>query len=498
MRSVEIGMTGGSEGTLSVSIDYHLDASAMVKKWRADRVVVDGIAADIWEAVGDAFADPPGDAGLGGGVSDQRRDEIVERLSSLGLALYQEILKDEGDGLRTWGETAELDHSNYVVFKIDKTLAYLPLEVMHDGEEFLSQRFAVGRVLYAEDAQGGAPSPVVQADTAVLVGDPSEDGTICGDIEREIDVVRDRLRRGGLGLKIAVGRDADLKYILANLPGAAIFHFSGHGVVAEDEHATGLKLASGSILGGYSLQGLQAAPAFAFLNVCTPASADTWKGSIGIIETLLTRGTRACVASLWDVGSKAAATVAAGFYDRLLSGMTFGDALRQARCDAAETFGLHDPTWASYVLYGDPRLSLPGAGVGATVRQARRLTRSRLLLIGALLVLAAVIIIPTATMRDTDREAGRELQQEQGANSAESTRAPVAAAVGYLIVESTPRGARILIDGKAAGMTPYALEVPVGSHVVVLEKEGYRRWEASVEVKQTPRVNLKPVLEQAR
>jgi hypothetical protein len=499
MRSVEIGITGDSDGMLSVSIDYDLDASALVKKWRADRVVVDGIAADIWATVGDVFADPPAD-----GVSSERRDpaerreEIVERLCSLGLALYQELLKDEGDALRTWGESAELDQPSYVVFKIDKTLAYLPIEVMHDGEEFLSQRFAVGRVLYAEDARGGAPSPVTPADVAVLVGDPSEDGAISADIEREIDVVRDRLRRGGLGLKIAVGRDADLKYILANLPGAAIFHFSGHGVVDEDERATGLRLASGTILSGYSVQGLVGAPAFAFLNVCTPASVDTWRGSIGIIETLLARGTRACVASLWDVGSKAATTVPAGFYDQLLSGATFGEALRQARCGAADTFGVHDPTWASYVLYGDPRLTLPGAGVGAGSRQARRLTRSRVLLLGALLVLAAIIIIPTATMRDTDREAGRELQQGQGANPADSAGAPVATAVGYLIVESTPRDARILIDGKAAGMTPYAVEVPVGSHVVTLEKDGYRRWEASVEVRQTPRVSLKPVLEKAR
>ena len=59
MRSVEIGITGGPDGMLSVSIDYHEDASALVKKWRADRVVVDGIAADIWQAVGEAFADPP-------------------------------------------------------------------------------------------------------------------------------------------------------------------------------------------------------------------------------------------------------------------------------------------------------------------------------------------------------------------------------------------------------------------------------------------------------
>ena len=532
MRSVEIGITGGPDGMLSVSIDYQMDASALVKKWRADRAVVDGIAADIWQAVGEAFADPPDGAdspkqsespGPSGspdssdlGDFDDVRRVIVERLQSLGLALYQGILEKEGDGLRTWGEAGEFDHPGYLIFKIDKALAYLPLEMMHDGEEFLAQRFAVGRVLYAEDARGGAPAPAAAADTVVLVGDPSEDGAIGEDVEREIDAVRDRLKRSGFGLKIAVGRDADLKYILANLPGSAIFHFSGHGVIGEDERATGLRLASGTILSGQSLQGLQAAPALAFLNVCTTASADTWRGSIGIVETLLARGTRACVATLWDVGSEAAATVPAGFYDSLLAGATFGEALRQARCAAAEAFGLHDPTWGSYVLYGDPRLTLPGAGLAAGVRQARRLTHSWMLLVSLLVALAAIVVIPRTTTRDADRDAGRQqgteaeqgteagqgTEAEQGASpgagaSSDSSVAP-AARVGYLVVESTPRDARITIDGKAAGLTPYALEVPVGSHSVRIEKEGYRAWEASVEVRQSPRANVKATLEKAR
>jgi len=45
-------------------------------------------------------------------------------------------------------------------------------------------------------------------------------------------------------------------------------------------------------------------------------------------------------------------------------------------------------------------------------------------------------------------------------------------------------GARIFIDGKNVGITPYS-EMPslkIGFHQVILEKEGYRRWEQRVEV----------------
>ena len=76
------------------------------------------------------------------------------------------------------------------------------------------------------------------------------------------------------------------------------------------------------------------------MNVCAPASEQTWKGSLGLIEVLLRRGTRACVASLWDLRSPSAAFVAMRFYAHLLAGVTFGEALRRARLEAAEKTGI--------------------------------------------------------------------------------------------------------------------------------------------------------------
>ena len=67
----------------------------------------------------------------------------------------------------------------------------------------------------------------------VLVADPSEDGAISRDVEREIDAVRKVFKAGGdFTLKIAVGREADEKRILADLPGATVFHVTGHGTAA--------------------------------------------------------------------------------------------------------------------------------------------------------------------------------------------------------------------------------------------------------------------------
>lgn len=526
MRTIEIGIAGISENVLSVSVDYHHQASPLVNKWHAHRRVVDGICRDIEEAVADAVREPEAASAPDGA------GEIPDRFRSLGLALFQELLKDECDRLRDFGTEADskgdhpgtgdsfraaaADHAGrpeddgrtYLVFKIDKSLAYLPLELMHDGRASLAQRFAVGRVIYAESAGAREACPRRPPHTVLIIGDPSNDTGISRDVEDEIDALRDVLKQvGDYSPRIAVGDEADMKYILSNLPGTTVFHFSGHGVVSDDDEQTGLRLASEGILSGYSLQGLQNAPVFAFLNVCTPASRETWKGPLGIIETLLRRGTRACVSTLWEVRSKAATILASHFYAHLLRGQTFGEALRLARMATAAEVGLGDPTWAAYALYGDPRMRLvetasgSGTGLSRSARRRRQAAIFTALAIGGAVVVVGMLLgLPTRKAPGTLPEsAGTAADQVTGESAAPAQGSLTEAQeVGYLVIESSPSGADILIDGRRIGVTPYAAEVAVGMHEVALEKQGYRRWEASVEVRVSPRANLTASLERIK
>lgn len=61
--------------------------------------------------------------------------------------------------------------------------------------------------------------------------------------------------------------------------------------------------------------------------------------------------------------------------------------------------------------------------------------------------------------------------------------APAASFLGSIYVDSRPRGARILIDGRASGTTPARIpEVSIGSHVVRLELADHRAWTVSTRV----------------
>ena len=54
---------------------------------------------------------------------------------------------------------------------------------------------------------------------------------------------------------------------------------------------------------------------------------------------------------------------------------------------------------------------------------------------------------------------------------------------GTIYVDSRPRGAKVLIDGKAMGTTPASIpDIPIGSHVVRLELADHRTWTTSTRV----------------
>ncbi|HVN72377.1 MAG TPA: serine/threonine-protein kinase [Desulfomonilia bacterium] len=69
--------------------------------------------------------------------------------------------------------------------------------------------------------------------------------------------------------------------------------------------------------------------------------------------------------------------------------------------------------------------------------------------------------------------------------------------MGSLMVESTPQGAQLFVDGGFKGKTPLSLKVPLGGHEVRLSMPAYYEWEAQVQVdkqsNQPLKVELVPV-----
>jgi hypothetical protein len=69
-------------------------------------------------------------------------------------------------------------------------------------------------------------------------------------------------------------------------------------------------------------------------------------------------------------------------------------------------------------------------------------------------------------------------------------------AIGSLLVESRPAGARVVLDGKSLGVTPLTVpDVRVGSHPLRLERAGYKTLVTSVVIKSGERAKIAVTLE---
>ncbi len=158
-----------------------------------------------------------------------------------------------------------------------------------------------------------------------------------------------------------------------------IIHIAGHGALMTGEGAPGgVVLSNGAFLGPNEIEGMGTVPELVFINCCHLAGrspdqlpgADTRPGydrvrfAAGVAEKLIRVGVRCVIAAGWAVADQAAQTFATQFYDALVRGSRFIDAVAEAR---EQTYAYHtdDNTWAAYQCYGDPDWRfLPEVGNG--------------------------------------------------------------------------------------------------------------------------------------
>jgi len=147
-------------------------------------------------------------------------------------------------------------------------------------------------------------------------------------------------------------------------------HFAGHAEYAsqtdhEGPEQSGWKLSDGN----FSVQDIDkmasssAMPSFVFSNACQSARTGEWdwkgtpgEGSFGLANAFLRAGVKHYVGTFWEIMDEPSSHFAHEFYERMCSGMSMGEAVKQARCNLIEKYG-PDTCWASYILYGDPRVS---------------------------------------------------------------------------------------------------------------------------------------------
>ena len=232
--------------------------------------------------------------------------------------------------------------------------------------------------------------------SVLIIGEPACDPEVCP----RLPGARDEAVAVAQRLSAALGADrvsalispddpeqlgADAQTIINALLGRdwRIVHVAGHGALPEkigpppkkagdppqtDGDPRGVVLSDGTFLGPREVRGMRKVPELVFVNCChlaarnaaqlltadgldRTAPTDRPRFAAGVAEELIKIGVRCVIAAGWAVDDAAAEAFATRFYDAIVRGRRFIDAVAEAREAAWEKGGT---TWAAYQCYGDP------------------------------------------------------------------------------------------------------------------------------------------------
>lgn len=155
-----------------------------------------------------------------------------------------------------------------------------------------------------------------------------------------------------------------------------IIHLAGHGVYDPDNpRKSGMLIGNDIFLTTFEIEQLSAIPELMFINCCFLGKADPdkeklfnqrYKLAASIGTQLIAKGVKSVVVAGWAIDDSAALLFAQVFYDQMLSGKNFGEAVRVARENVYLKFQLQNNTWGAYQCYGDPYYKLTNSNSGSS------------------------------------------------------------------------------------------------------------------------------------
>jgi CHAT domain-containing protein len=245
-----------------------------------------------------------------------------------------------------------------LVFVLDAALQNLPMAALHDGRDYLIQRY---QVALTPSLQILGPRALSAPQLTALVGGLSRSPTgapnLLG-VQRELDQIRQILPSTVLADRAfttaAVGAQ------LAAHP-FSVLHLATHGQFGSQEKDTFLLTWDGRLTGQDLRNFLTARRGAGFtpiellvLSACETAEGDK-QAALGLAGIAVRSGARSTLATLWTVNDQSTATFMNYFYRALaVPGTARSAAVRQAQLQLLADPTLNHPYyWAAFILVGN-------------------------------------------------------------------------------------------------------------------------------------------------
>jgi class 3 adenylate cyclase/CHAT domain-containing protein/Tfp pilus assembly protein PilF len=284
--------------------------------------------------------------------------ETLSKLRSIGQLFSDELFTAE---VKIKLQQTPADH---LVISMDDQLVQIPWELLHDGKQFLCQRFAMGRLVRTRQNVSFASKPrhlarplkmLVLADPkGDLKGAYEEGQRVVGIADKASSLVNASLRSEGI----------TPDYIKEKIRNFDVVHFAGHSDYdADNPGQSGWRLSDGRFKAQdiRKMAGTAAMPALIFANACQSARTEEWgihdtiqDDIFGLANAFVLAGVKHYIGTFWEILDEPSSLFAEEFYAQLLSGYSVGIAMRNARQVLIQKYGEETIVWGSYLLYGDP------------------------------------------------------------------------------------------------------------------------------------------------
>ncbi len=272
------------------------------------------------------------------------------------LVLAQEVY---GWLIRPFEEDLKASGVETLVFVLDAPLLNLPMAVLHDGEKFLVEKYAIAQT---PGLQLLDPKPLVRGElTALMAGlsEASQGFPPLDNVKRELEAIRKQVS-GNLLLNKEF-TTAAIQQAIGSVP-FPVVHLATHGKFSSNAEETFIVVWKdylrvnelGNLLRGRE-EGGRKAIELLVLSACETAAGDE-RAALGLAGVAVKAGARSTLATLWVVDDEATANLMIRFYKELKNPqVSKAEALRSAQLWLMQQGGKYKSPyyWAPFVLVGN-------------------------------------------------------------------------------------------------------------------------------------------------
>ncbi|MDD5669127.1 MAG: tetratricopeptide repeat protein [Candidatus Omnitrophica bacterium] len=304
--------------------------------------------------------------------------------------------------------------SDSLVLILDEELLHVPWELLYTGDDFISLKFNLGRLVRTRFGEPGKTYRGYSHKLRMLIianptGDLSSSYSEGLYIKKSLEKKHRMLHVDFKSTRV------DSMFIKKNIRDYDMVHFAGHCEYdAEKPEYSGWVLSDGRFSSRDIAELGDNFPSLIFAHSCHSAgaldgvsAADIHKNTHGLASSFLCAGVRHYIGSVRKIEDTVGSGFAREFYRQAMGGKTVGESVRLSRLHLTRQYGASSIFWAGYVLYGNPSA---GLGIPCTRKSPRMmgfpslvLTRWKRLCIAVcvpfFIALAAYFFLPAMTMR---------------------------------------------------------------------------------------------------